>query len=104
MRKDSLAPIFAFLIGLGLGQFLQWVAGELGQLSWLDALLGMTKIGIIGYTAWLGLKQIAKTYLEWKRIEGASATAIERKFNALADAYAAFIYLLVAFLFALMMF
>ena len=59
-HRVNIEPILLFLIGLGLGETIRRLALWLHKLTWLDALFIATKLGIIGYVFWLGLKQWAE--------------------------------------------
>lgn len=60
IRGNKLEPLITFLIGLGLGEAIRrgalWVQG----IPWYDLLFIATKIGIIGYVFYLGLKAWAE--------------------------------------------
>ena len=57
---DKLLPIITFLIGLGLGEALRRLALYLGHSNWITLLYTATKLGIVAYMFWLGLKNWAE--------------------------------------------
>lgn len=103
-KQCFLTGVLTFIIGLGVGDFIKWLAFELGRLYWVDALMGATKLGVVGYVVYLGLKQIVEVYREWKMLTGYAENAVEVKFDGIARAYLSFVYLLVAFIMVRMLF
>ena len=59
-KLQKLEPYLFFLIGLGLGETIRRVALWFKTTYWLDMLFIATKLGIIGYTFWLGLQTWAE--------------------------------------------